>query len=177
MSVTFFPAEAPTVGFRVADFAGGRAPEMFTDRSDATAAMRAAEAAGRILPGCFDPEGIASSSDGYYVETVTTDGGQAPHINIANINAVGILGLLGYAEDGEVDLCGSCGADEFEGRVLTALALTPADAGLPDYEIAGKGGATIVECGRRPGYHQDILGRLLELADWSRGRQRTVCWN
>lgn len=176
MSVTFFPAEAPIVGFRVADFAGGRTPELFTDRADAVAAMRKAEAISRVLPGCTDPEGITSMG-GYFVETITTDGGQAPHVNISNINAVGILDLLGYAEDGEVDLCGSCGPDEFEGRVLTALALAPADAGVPSYETAGAGGATVLECGRRPGYHQDILGRLHELATWSRDRQRTIHWS
>lgn len=176
MSVTFFPAEAPIVGFRVADFAGGRTPELFTDRADAVAAMRKAEAISRVLPGCTDPEGITSIG-GYFVETITTDGGQAPHVNISNINAVGILDLLGYAEDGEVDLCGSCGPDEFEGRVLTALALAPADAGVPSYETVGGRGATVVECGRRPGYHQDILERLHELADWARTRQRTVCWS
>ncbi|MEW1938793.1 hypothetical protein AB0331_15650 [Dietzia maris] len=176
MSVTFFPEEAPVVGYRVADFSGGRDSELFADRADAVAARYAAESAGRVLPGCTDPEGITSMG-GYFVEAVTTDLDHAPRINISNINAVGVLELLGYAEDGEVDLCGSCGAEEFEGRVLTALALAPADAGVPAYETARAGGATVVECGRRPGYHQDILGRLHELATWSRDRQRTVCWS
>ncbi|MFI8695979.1 UNVERIFIED_ORG: hypothetical protein EDC92_12449 [Dietzia maris] len=176
MSVTFFPEEAPVVGYRVADFAGGRAPELFGDRAEAVAAVRDAEAEGRVLPGCTDPEDTAGMG-GYFVEALTTDLDQAPRINISSINAVGVLELLGYAHDGEVDLCGSCGAEEFEGRVLTALALAPADAGVPAYETAGAGGATVLECGRRPGYHQDILGRLHELATWSRDRQRTVCWS
>lgn len=176
MSVTFFPEQAHVVGYRVADFAGDRASEIFGDRANAVAAMRHAEAAGRVLPGCTDPEGI-SSMGGYFVEVLTSDLGQAPSVNLANLNAVGVLELLGYTHDGEVDLCGSCGAEEFEGRVLTALALSPADAGVPAYETVGAGGATVVEGGRRPGCHQDILGRLHELAAWSRNRQRTVRWS
>lgn len=166
MSVTFFPAEAPVVGYRVADFSGGRDSELFADRADAVEARHAAESVGRVLPGCTDPEGITSMG-GYFVEALTADLGQAPHVNLTNINAVGVLELLGYAHDGEVELCGSCGADEFEGRVLTALALAPVDAGVPAHETVGGGGATVVECGRRPGYNQDILERLRELADWS----------
>lgn len=176
MSVTFQPEEAPVVAYRVADFAGGRAPELFDDRDDAVEAMCAAESAGRVLPGCTDPVGITSMG-GFFIDAVTSDLDQAPSINVSNINAVSVLELLGFAHDGEVDLVGSCDAEEFEGRVLTALALAPADAGAPAYEAAGAGGATIVECGRRPGYHQDVLGRIYEIAAWARAWQRHLVWS
>lgn len=176
MSVTFQPEEAPVVGYRVADFAGGRAPELFDNRDDAVAAMCAAESAGRVLPGCTDPVGITSLG-GYFVDAVMTEACQAPDVRVSNLNAVSVLELLGLAHDGEVDLFGSCGAEEFEGRVLTALALAPADAGVPAHEAAGAGGATVVECGRRPGHHQDVLGRLYEIAAWARARQRRIVWS
>lgn len=176
MSVTFSPAEAPVVGYRVADFAGGRDQALFDHPLDAEAAMIAARDSGRVLPGCTDPEGISELS-GYFVETVTTDEGQVPTVNLSNRNAADVLGMLGCTHDGEPEMVGACSADDFEGRVLTALALVPVDAGVPAYETASAGGATVLECGRRPGYHQDILGRLHELATWSRARQRTVYWS
>lgn len=179
MSVTFFPELAPVVGYRLADYFGGRDPRLFGSYDEAVTALVTAREARTVLPGCTDPEEIAASGDAYRVDVVTGDGDDTgPERNMVNANARSVLSLLGYEEDGEVlDLVGSCGAEEFLGRVLTARALAPVDAGAPAMESVGHGGATVVDCGRSPGYHQRALDGLEDLAHWCRDRQRAVCWS
>lgn len=178
MSVTFFPEPAPTVGWRLADFFGGADPRLFATYEAAGAALMAAREQGTILPGCDDPE-AAALGDGYRIDAVTAAGDDAPEVNISNLNARHILGLLGFADgDGDVaDLFGSSDAGAFLGRVLTARALAPADEGVPVTTSGGSGMATLVECGRAPGYSERVLGQLERVAAWSRDHGRTVCWS
>ncbi|ABW14381.1 hypothetical protein Franean1_5018 [Parafrankia sp. EAN1pec] len=67
-------------------------------------------------------------------------------------------------------------AEDFAGRVLTALALSPDDEGMPGTDEYGARGARWVECGRRPGYLQDTLGRLRSLAEAARTHDLTITW-
>lgn len=79
------------------------------------------------------------------------------------------LGLID--EDNREDPYGELPADDFAGRVLMALALTPTDEGVPAY-----GDGRWMECGRRPGYLQDVLGRLHALAEAAGAHDLTICW-
>ncbi|MFJ6354803.1 hypothetical protein ACIQKB_35770 [Streptomyces sp. NPDC092046] len=87
-------------------------------------------------------------------------------VNMANANAARVLGVLGYGE-----LAGDAEAEDFLGRVLVALALTPEDAGRP---ATAEG--RFVDCGRREGYVQERLEELRELAEDARARRLTVYW-
>ncbi|MEU2454855.1 hypothetical protein ABZ605_32800 [Streptomyces sp. NPDC012765] len=87
-------------------------------------------------------------------------------VNLANSNAARVLGVLGYDE-----LAGDAEADDFLGRVLVALALTPEDAGRP---ATAEG--RFVDCGRRVGYVQERLEELYELAEEARARGLTIYW-
>jgi hypothetical protein len=85
-------------------------------------------------------------------------------VNLANTNAARILEVLGFHDDVAAgDLVGGMLAPEFLGRVLMALAVEPADEGLPGAALPGPG-ALWIDCGRRPGYIQEQLGRLHDLA-------------
>ena len=96
----------------------------------------------------------------------------APVVNVNVSNAVRLLGVLGYpAEDA---LGGEVSAGEFLGRVLLALAVEPDDAGMPGCEAPDHG--RFIECGRLPGYLQDRLRDLHELAEWCQERSSTVTW-
>lgn len=176
MSVTFFPEQAPTLGWRLADFFGGADPRLFTTYEQARDALAVAKEQGTILPGCTDQE-EAARGDGYRLNPVTADGDEAPQVNISNQNAHHILGVMGFAEDGEVmDLCGSLAAEAFLGRVLTARALAPADEGVPATTVEGAGMATMVACGRATGYTERILAELEKVSVWARDHDRVVHW-
>ena len=86
-------------------------------------------------------------------------------VNMSQGNAARVCETLGIDLD-EEGWCGSLPAVDFQGRVLVALALSPADEGMPSYEHPGPG-ATMIEAARRPGYLQERLGQLRELADWA----------
>lgn len=86
-------------------------------------------------------------------------------INMSNTNAVVVCGALGIDLEDE-GWCGSLPAQDFLGRVLLALAIQPADEGIPSHELP-TGGVRWVECGRRPGYTQERLVQLHELAEWA----------
>lgn len=86
-------------------------------------------------------------------------------VNMSNSNAAVVCGSLGI-DLNEEGWCGSLAADDFLGRVLLALAIQPSDEGIPAHELP-TGGVRWIECGRRPGYIQERLGQLHELAAWA----------
>lgn len=95
-------------------------------------------------------------------------------VNMSNTNAAVVCGSLGINLDA-AGWCGSLTASDFLGRILVALAVNPADAGIPAHELpvgdaarpAWAGEARFIECGRREGYTEERLGQLRELADWA----------
>ena len=87
-------------------------------------------------------------------------------VNMSNANAVRVCASLGLDLE-EWGWCGSLPAQDFLGRILLALAIEPVDAGVPSTVDAAPGRATFVDCGRAPGYTQERLGQLRELADWA----------
>ena len=91
-------------------------------------------------------------------------------VNMNSTNAGRVLGLLGLYEP---EMCGSIDAESFEGRVLLAQALTPADAGVVASELPGSG-ARWIDCGRPEGYLQMRLEHLLDFVQAHRGE--TIHW-
>jgi hypothetical protein len=93
-------------------------------------------------------------------------------VNMSNANAVVVCSSLGIDLEAE-GWCGSLPAEDFLGRVLLALAITPTDEGIPAHEVAQEfkpswvGQARMIECGRREGYTQERLTQLHELAAWA----------
>jgi hypothetical protein len=173
VSVTFFPAIDPTVpvvwfvecmdGLR-RDRREGSYEEMVEEL--------ALHAAGCLDEGCRE-------YDGATLATVQTD----PEVNVSNANARLLLEALGLPfEDGS----GSLAADDFLGRVLMALAVAPADPGVPMHRLVpgestifgpvAEFGATFIDCGRREGYLQERLVQLEEVARHAIGVGREVSW-
>lgn len=112
-----------------------------------------------------------------------------PEINVSNSNARQLLDVLGYTGDGTASsICGSSDASaacydelsgqtsgpDFLGRVLTALALAPVDAGVPAHAVHAD--SRFIDCGRRPGYIQDRLVQLEELSRYASTRGLLVTW-
>lgn len=166
MSVTFSVAfdENDTVEYAVGCYAYGsdndfRCP-VWAPTREAALARHAAEHAGH--PDC----------DGEWPSSRTVH--DRYDVNLSNANAAMVLDLLGYPTDDEY--VGSEDADLFLGRVLTAVALTPADAGRPATESVAPSGARFVDCGRPAGYTDDTLARLRTLANYAGGIGRKVTW-
>jgi hypothetical protein len=95
-------------------------------------------------------------------------------VNMSNSNAAMVAEALGFSLD--PDWCGEMGGADFQGRVLLALAISPADEGMPSYEHAGPG-ARMIEGARRPGYLQERLGQLHELASFAVETGVEVWWS
>jgi len=100
---------------------------------------------------------------------------ELPSRNMSNSNASAVFAVLGI--DLELDgWCGGLDATDMLGRVLIALAVNPVDAGMPQTEEQGERGATMIECGRRPGYIDEALLDIREICNWARERGVEVQW-
>ena len=75
----------------------------------------------------------------------------------------------------DTPLGGELPAEQMLGRVELALALAPADAGVPGRNLNAAG--TVVDFGRPAGYLQDRLSVLRELALFARDQARDVIWH
>lgn len=95
-----------------------------------------------------------------------------PQVNVNNANGAVLCDLLGYDRD---DLCGAAPAEDFLGRVLTALALVESatdDAnGLP----ATTDGRWVYG-EREPGHLAMRLRELHDLAEWAATHKTGVAW-
>lgn len=97
-------------------------------------------------------------------------------VNMCNRNAAFVADALGITLD--PDWCGEMEPGDFQGRVVLALALAPSDDGMPSYEhITAPGQARMVEGSRHPGYLQERLGQLYELAAWAVSHGAQVWWS
>ena len=75
----------------------------------------------------------------------------------------------------DTPLVGELPAEQMLGRVELALALAPADAGIPVRDLNPAG--TVVDFGRPAGYLQDRLNVLREVALFARDQDRDVIWH
>lgn len=185
MSITFTAEMSAIIGQRIECACGTHGPE-FTDYEVAVEWLRDKKSAPSVLaalgetrtyslPGCTDDW---CDVDSLYVVAVEED--PAPEANFANTNAIHLLQTLGLAPtpltpDADV-YCGTIDAEDFLGRVLIALAVAPVDEGIPAHEVPGPG-AQFIDCGRRPGYTQEALAHLRDVADFAVARGRKVVWS
>lgn len=93
-----------------------------------------------------------------------------PDVNVSNVNARRLLDLLGYPAT--ADMCGDDDPGEFLGRVLLAQALAGRDEGIP----AHRTGPNTEDWGRRPGYTQDRLIALAQLAQDALAIGAVISW-
>jgi hypothetical protein len=73
---------------------------------------------------------------------------------------------------GRDDLVGVCDSAELLDRIDVALALHPADEGVPWHTVS----TNVMDCGRRPGYLHDRLTALREVALYAHSSHRRVDW-
>jgi hypothetical protein len=92
-------------------------------------------------------------------------------INVSNTNAAQILERLGI----EFDYCGHFDPADLFGRAAVGN-IGRDDSGIATTVEGGDGCATLIECGLRPGYFEDRLGRLAELAQDAIQRGMLVSW-
>lgn len=121
---------------------------------------------------------------------------EPPSMGLSNANAYDVLRTLGLCETrdpdtvvaglsdrdplqtaDDVQLAGTEPVEQFRGRVLLALAVAPTDTGIPSRSRGGDGYATIVDCGRAPGYLQERLGQLLTLCDHAARGGHDIIWS
>lgn len=170
MSITIAPtfAESDVLGYRVACYCGEQSIDgTFGAYADATAAWEAA--GGRSLPFCEECCGTT------HPQAITAD---LPSVNLSQINAARMFDMLGLnlVESG---YCGSIDATDLLGRVLVAVAVCPADEGVPAHVAAAHtdGAPKVIVCGRDAGYTEDRLVRIEAVARWAIENGRTVTWS
>jgi len=121
----------------------------------------------------------------YIVSRKPTD--DEPSLNTSNANARILLAALGLLRELGPDdvphlelapgekfypLDGSCDSADLLARIDLALALDPADPGLPWHQVSGP----FFDCGRRADYTQDVLTALRAAAVYAHQGRRGVSW-
>jgi len=96
---------------------------------------------------------------------------EAFEVNVSNSNAFALLDRLGI----EADYCGSMAAEDFLGRAMVAN-VGRFDDGIESSTERGQGGATVIDCGLRPGYFEDRMASLANLASAATARGFLVAW-
>lgn len=187
--ITFTGEMGLTVGHVIACcFDAAAAAPRYGSYEDAVAALhtlnqlvKAGVVARTPLPGCSMPEVCPD----YDLRVQGIEDVERPDVEVTSRNAPLLLAALGYGEfDESDDMWGEASPQEFRGRVLTALAVAPADAGVPAHSdadapayLGALGGARWRQCGRREGWLQDKLAALHDLADWCERHGRQVHWH
>lgn len=165
MSVTFTAAHVPSSAFIVSCCCpAAKAAATPHVTYEAACAAYPAEPDLVELPGCEYPGRCRPFVIGL------DPAGDVPEVNLANANARRVLEVLGLADE-LGDLTGHAAAEDFLGHCLIALALEPADAGVPAVQDG-----RFIECGRPAGYLQDRLTELHDLAVWCAAQGRGVSW-
>jgi hypothetical protein len=167
MSVSFSPAFVEGVDVPSVIVCGCRSfrSEEFPSREVAVLAMPA------VTLVCSDPY----CDDFKLIDPVTSE----PEVNVSNATAVELLDNLGIlvGEDFSERCLGSISATDLKGRVLMALALLPEDEGMPAHQAGNTMFGLQVWTAPRPaGHTQNVLHRLLEVAEFALAQGREVDW-
>lgn len=187
MSVTFRPAEGPIDHYSVeCNSCNITHPEQFATYEAASAFTRAVREGTAAVAGCRGEEYFCT--EGAFTNACEAVG-EVPETNLANGNAIDVLDVLGVnfryeptPEEAEndffgiagVELCGTLDAEDFMGRVLTALAISPESAEIPSH--ATMGAPNIIRGHREEGYVQNRLRELHEIAQFAIDHDRQVTW-
>jgi hypothetical protein len=129
--------------------------------------------------------GTRAWHDEFQADLLSTTSPEDIEVNMSNSNAHAVALTLGI--DLDPDWCGSMPAEDFLGRVLVALAISPIDEGMPSYQMAPgddagvfgivrEGGPTFIQGARHPGYLQGRLYQLHELATWAVANGAEILW-
>jgi hypothetical protein len=185
MSVTF-RAEPNELSFVAFDYHLECCAEPRQDQRTFATYAAAVTALGDHQLHCAD--GFCYPDSPYVVARTPAD--HEPTLNVTSINARTLLRTLGLLpelgveavlvspdEPPEFDfetseLVGVCDSSDLLARIDLALVLAPADAGVPWHEIT----AGVIDCGRRPGYIQDRLTQLRDVALYAHNGHRRVDW-
>lgn len=165
MSITFAPTFQPSdvIGHRVSCACGdAKSPTIHARRANAMSEMQRGDVA------CGDDY---CGADCTCVEVVEST--NFPFVNMSNRNAQSLLDVLGLTWD---DNGGEATADDLLGRILIAEGIYGEDHGVPSEHTRRSGGGLLVDCGREPGYINDRLVGLREVAEAARKAGRTVTW-
>ncbi|MDN5894442.1 MAG: hypothetical protein L0H93_10495 [Nocardioides sp.] len=192
MSVSFYAAQhdSDIAGWSIKCACLTVATGIIAETSSGTEAMLPTR-----TPICGDQ--LCATESGWVTPVLTLE---SPVVNLSNTNARFVLDNLGLGAVEE--LFGGLPAEQFLGRVLTALAVAPTDEGVPAHDTDGvlveepmealleaivaaptnaapvpDAAARWIECGRRPGYLQDVVERLHEVAQWAIDHGRDVLWD
>lgn len=92
-------------------------------------------------------------------------------VNVSNGNAFMVLERLGF----DTDLWGDVDGAEFLGRALVAN-VGRDDSGVAAATLTSPGSATVIDCGVRDGYFDDVMGRLAALATHAADNGWMVSW-
>lgn len=99
------------------------------------------------------------------------------NLNVSNANARAILDRLGYEVD-EYGIVGEATPEDLLGRALVGN-VGRDDSGVDAVETPGEwfgGGATMIDCGIRPGYFEDRMAALVALASHAMDRNLMISW-
>lgn len=184
MSVTFEIAvtEADMAGFSLVCGCGAKSTGVLAASHREVEAYRAADPRG-VAPVCHDDFCAADTLEvgGYIQVEFSVPGADGADVdlrevavNVSNGSATHLLPLLGI-EASTMQSGGSVPAEDFLGRVLLAMAVAPADEGVPAHSLAGPG-ARFVDCGRPEGYTERVLDTLHALALAAVSAARDVQW-
>ena len=186
MSVTFHAEFVGTDHFTVTCVNCRATTGPFATLEDTEDFILAVRAGNATFPGCQREEG---ECDWAMFSQPHEAGGDLPEVNIANGNAMDVLDVLGIdyryeptADEAEydmlglagVELCGAMDAQDFLGRVLMGLAVSPESAEVPAH--AAVGAPNIIRGYREAGYVQRILAGLHEVAQAAAAHNRQVTW-
>lgn len=119
----------------------------------------------------FSAQGLMSGVD--------ADGEWEPNpltVNMSNRNATLVCEALGLNPNPDCGWLGSMEPLEFQGCVLIALAVAPADEGMPSYRGEYPHFGSVIEGARPEGYLQARLEDLHRLAEWAVVHDATVTW-
>lgn len=185
MSVTFSPEIGPVDHFVVECLYCGTTTSQQFDLPDAESFVLSVQAGATAVADCERTEHCPRAATVVPREAV----GELPEVNVSVYNAMTLLDALGVdyryepTEDERehdclglagVELVGGLDAQDFMGRVLTALAVAPQSAEVPAH--AAVGAPNVVNCGRREGYLQEKLVALHEVAQFAADHGRDVQW-
>lgn len=168
MSITFAP-EIDPIDHYVVECLNCGATQDFSDGDAAFDITRFSDIGAAVLDTCTNT-GTFKCGDATISHAVEALG-MLPSVNMANGNAEDVLDALGINRH---DISGSMPARDFLGRILMALAVAPESAPIPAHTM---GGATnVVRCERAPGYVQDRLRDLHEVAEFAIAHDRPITW-
>ncbi|WP_052362783.1 hypothetical protein [Gordonia alkanivorans] len=174
MSISFTPEFDATdiAGWQITNVCGCTS-KLFSSYADATAAYVQLPGYNGddspYLPGCGMDENDRAT---FRPSIHAVENHQYPTVTLANTNARGLLDRLGLPGDDS----GSVDSTDLIGRILLAQALCGPDEGVPSSVAPRKSGPTLVEGGRLPGYYDDVLTRLVNVATWAMTHARPVTW-